>query len=132
MIRRLAYVSRPRPGLPASEISRIVQVSRANNAQTGICGVLVYTGTDFAQLIEGLSADVEDLWSRIRADVRHADVTLLLDERDVAPWFPEWRMGYLSDRELSLRFTEWRALRHGIEATGRSELRRLLAAADAM
>lgn len=132
MIRRLAYVSGPRAGLPPSEIPKIVTASRINNARIGICGVLVYTGTDFAQLIEGVPEDVEGLWRRIRTDDRHVDVTLLLDEQDTVPWFPEWRMGYLADRALAARIAEWRTLQQGIEATERGMLRRLLAEADTM
>ena len=70
MIRRLAYVSRPRPGLSVVEIPRIVSVCRARNEVEGITGVLLYTGLDFAQVIEGSWQPVVDLWERIRADER--------------------------------------------------------------
>lgn len=132
MIRRLAYVSRPRPDLPSAEIPRIVLTSRANNTRDRVTGVLVYTGTDFAQLIEGEAARVEALWQRIRADDRHLDVTPLLDETDTAPWFQDWRMGYLGDRTLARKFAEWRGLDHAIGERERSALRTLLATADAL
>lgn len=132
MIRRLAYVSRPRPDLPATEIPRIVLTSRANNARDRITGVLVYTGTDFAQLLEGERARVEALWRRIRDDDRHLDITPLLDEPDAAPWFPDWRMGYLADRGLARQLADWRALEHAIDPRERTTLRTLLAAADAL
>jgi len=132
MIRRLAYVSRPRPELPATEISRIVLASRANNARDRISGVLVYTGTDFAQLIEGDAGRVEALWRRICSDDRHLDVAPLLDETDTAPWFPEWRMGYLADRALAARFADWRGLDRTIGERERGALRNILASADAL
>ena len=71
MLRRLAYVSYPAADLPPTEVSRIIQVSRTNNQAAGITGVLVYTGTDFAQLIEGRPDAVESLWCRLQADPRH-------------------------------------------------------------
>lgn len=133
MIRRLAYVSRPQPDLPATEIPRVVVTSRANNSRDRISGVLVYTGTDFAQLIEGDQMRVDALWRRIRADERHLEITPLLDEADAAPWFPDWRMGYLADPALARKFAEWRRLGgHTIDERGRVALRTLLAAADAL
>ncbi|MEO8506214.1 MAG: BLUF domain-containing protein [Betaproteobacteria bacterium] len=131
MIRRLAYVSRPRTNLPATEIPRIIVAARANNARYGISGILVYTGTDFAQLIEGGPPAVATLWQRIGTDDRHVDMTLLLDEHDTTPWFPDWRVGYLSDRGLPDRFAEWRARGRTLPDAERITLRRLLAAADA-
>jgi hypothetical protein len=131
MIRRVAYVSRPRIDLPATEIPRIVVVSRAYNARNGITGILVYTGTDFAQLIEGRPPAVAALWQRIGADDRHVDMTLLLDEDDTTPWFPDWRVGYLTDRGLGRRFADWRARGRRLSDPERTTLRQLLAEADA-
>ena len=132
MIRRLAYVSRPRPDLPAQELSRIVVASRVNNARDHLCGVLVYTGLDFAQLIEGASAHVYALWNRIKRDDRHRDLVLLFDETAPTSWFPDWRMGYLADRKLSLPIGGWRGLDCAMDERGRLQLRRLLAAADSV
>jgi hypothetical protein len=133
MIRRLAYVSRPRADLPPAEISRIVVKSRINNARDGLCGVLVYTGTDFAQVIEGPSDRVEALWNRIKLDDRHQDVALLFDETtEEAPWFPDWRMGYLANRALTKLIGKWRDLGEVMDERGRLKLRQLLAAADSL
>ncbi len=132
MLRRLAYVSRPRPDLPVTEIPRIVAVSRANNQNSGLYGVLVYTGTDFAQLIEGDPGGVEALWKLVRADPRHLDVKKLLDEQCSSPWFSDWRMGYLPDRAHALRLSEWRTLNRAMSRDELAALRTLFAAADAL
>ena len=132
MIRRLAYVSRPRPDLPPAEISRIVVKSRINNQRDGLSGVLVYTGTDFAQLIEGPADRVEALWDRIQRDDRHQDVALLFDETEETPWYPDWRMGYLANHALTRHIAKWRNLDGAMDKRGRSRLRQLLAAADSL
>ena len=54
MIRRLVYVSRPRPNLSLVEIPRIVAVCRAHNALDGITGVLLFTG-EFTRLVAPLA-----------------------------------------------------------------------------
>ena len=131
MLRRLAYVSRPSPDLPATEVSRIIHVSRVNNAAQGITGALVYTGTDFAQLIEGRHESVEVLWRKLQADPRHHDVLAFLDEPCERAWFETWRMGYLYDESLGERIAEWRALKARLAHVERDAVRALLASADA-
>ena len=132
MIRRMAYVSRPVPELVVTEIPRIVSVARAHNARDGLTGVLVYTGADFAQLIEGPEAAVANVWARIAADERHLDISIILDETDHHPWFPDWRMGYLVNADLVRQIAVWRDLHRRIDDSDRLELRRLLAAADTL
>ena len=131
MIRRLVYVSRPRPGLPVVEIPRIVSVCRARNEIEGISGVLLYTGLDFAQVIEGPLQPVENLWARIRADDRHCDIVTLIDERALSPWFSDWRVGYPAGGTVMAQVSAWRTRAGGFDETERLKLRQLLAVVDA-
>jgi hypothetical protein len=131
MLRRLAYVSYPSPDLAAAEVSRIIHVSRVNNAARGITGVLVYTGSDFAQLIEGRHESVETLWRKVQADRRHRDIVPFLDEPTERAWFETWRMGYLYDDSLSERIAEWRTLKARLAQVERDAVRAILASADA-
>jgi hypothetical protein len=132
MFRRLAYVSRPRPNLPRTEIPRIVSVSRVRNAQDGIGGVLLFTGMDFVQLIEGEVLAVAALWSRIHADPRHRDIAALLDERADDRWFADWRVGFPSDAATINLIAAWRERECLRDDTERGQLRLLFANADAM
>jgi hypothetical protein len=131
MLRRLAYVSFPAADLAPTEIGRIVHVSRVNNAARGLTGVLVYTGSDFAQMIEGRHEAVETLWQKLRTDVRHRDLTVFLDEPTERAWFETWRMGYLYDDTLSRNIAEWRALNERMSRVQLDAVRSLMAAADA-
>lgn len=132
MIRRFIYASRPRPDLAAQEIPRIVAVSRANNERDGIGGVLLYTGEDFVQLIEGAPDRVEATWRRIRADPRHVEVVALLDERDVQAWFADWRVGYLADAAFSRTLAEWRERGRWDGPGSRQAMRLRFAGADSL
>jgi hypothetical protein len=132
MIRRLAYVSRPRPGLSVVEIPRIVSVCRARNEVEGISGVLLYTGLDFAQVIEGPPQPVENLWARIRADDRHCDIVTLIDEHALSPWFLDWRVGYPAGGTVMATVSAWRTRAGAFNETDRLKLRQLLAVVDAI
>jgi hypothetical protein len=131
MLRRLAYVSTPAPAFRAVEVGHIIEVSRANNAAAGITGVLVYTGTDFAQLIEGEADAVGRLWGKLRSDRRHTDLAVFLDEPADRVWFESWRMGYLYDEALTTQIFEWRVLQRRLDDIEIEGMRLLLASADA-
>ena len=132
MIRRLAYVSRPRPGLPLVEIPRIVGRSRVRNGLDEITGVLLFTGLEFAQVIEGSPQNVSDVWARIRADERHCDIVACLDEQSPSRNFADWRMGFPSANSLVTQIAAWREHTGPWSAVERDDMLRLFMTADAL
>ena len=93
---RLFYVSRPRPGIAAAEVHRIVGTSQVNNRRRGVTGLLVYDGQAFAQILEGQAEALEELMARIGADDRHGEIHLLQREADVNERrFGAWAMHLL-------------------------------------
>lgn len=93
---RLFYVSRPRAGISAPEVHRIVGTSQVNNRRSGVTGLLVYDGHTFAQVLEGEPAALEQLMRRIGGDDRHGRVHMLKREDDApARRFGAWAMHLL-------------------------------------
>ncbi len=90
MLVRLIYASRAAQALDAEALARLMKVSRANNADAGITGVLVYSDGVFMQLLEGGRDSVCALYNKIARDSRHHDVVLLrygeVEERRFAGW----------------------------------------------
>lgn len=132
MIRRIAYVSRPRPNLSLVEIPRIVAACRRNNALDSITGVLLFTGLEFAELIEGEPQAAEQVWTRIRQDERHGDIDILFDERGPERWFTDWRVGFPSNSVLVGRIAAWRDRAGRWDDAAREEMRAVLAEADTL
>ena len=133
MIRRIGYVSRPVPGLALAEIARIVSVSRARNNAANICGVLLFTGVDFAQVLEGPLDAVATVWQRICADARHRDLVTLFDEHALTMWFGDWRVGFPSDVATVNQIAAWRRQTPAeSDERQRTEVRTLLASVDAI
>ena len=56
--------------------------------------MLLYVRDSFIQVLEGEKEAVEALFGRIRQDVRHTDVTLLLNRPVAECVFSDWAMGY--------------------------------------
>ena len=133
MIRRIGYVSRPVPGLALVEIARIVSVCRARNNAANVLGVLLFTGLDFAQVLEGPSDAVASVWRKICADARHRDLVTLFDEHASTMWFEDWRVGFPSDIATVNQIAQWRRRTpQEWDEKRRAEVRTLLASVDAI
>jgi Sensors of blue-light using FAD len=111
----LLYVSAVAPGVGDADIKAILATAHAYNPEHGITGALLCKPRHFLQAIEGPPREVNRLFDRIRADLRHTDVQLLLfgpiEQRCFAGWamrhtpVPEGHDGVVTDflRDLSLR-----------------------------
>lgn len=76
------------------EITDILEVSRRNNAETGVSGMLLYAEGNFIQYIEGEEQEIDALFARITKDPRHRQITVLNQGGTEERQFPDWTMGY--------------------------------------
>lgn len=72
------------------------------NQDLGVTGILLYKDGDFLQLIEGEQPVVAKLFSTIKSDPRHTEITVLLANECTERLFSDWSMAFrdLSDPEL--------------------------------
>jgi hypothetical protein len=98
---RLIYASRLTSGVGANDIQDVLRVSRENNEQSGITGVLCYDPAFFLQCLEGERMKVNELYADILGDPRHRDVIILefsdIDRR----MFSSWSMAYVRLDEMT-------------------------------
>ena len=95
-----AYYSTLANGYGASCVGAIIKVARAFNAAHGITGVLLFDGERFFQYIEGEPATLDALVRRIRQDVRHKEMTILLHSPLYGGrHYPSWSMAYSDANE---------------------------------
>jgi hypothetical protein len=84
------YASRAADSVNQNELVAILKKSKANNAETGVTGVLCFSAGIFLQVLEGGRSPVSALYNKIANDPRHHDVVLLsyeeVDERRFAGW----------------------------------------------
>ncbi|MGB3737169.1 MAG: BLUF domain-containing protein [Ilumatobacter sp.] len=93
-MRRIIYCSQATTDLSPDELVALLETSRRNNERDGLSGMLLYSSQSFLQTLEGASATVERTYDRIRADTRHDNLRLLLDDESAEPLFAEWTMGF--------------------------------------
>ncbi len=90
----LVYVSAAVQPWTTAELTALLEQSRANNAQLGITGMLLYKNHQFMQALEGPPAAVRALEARIARDPRHRDVLTLIETPIRQRAFGEWAMGF--------------------------------------
>ena len=113
-LRSVLYVSESHVVFSEAEqqIASIAVTSRVNNELAGITGCLVYTGTHFAQLIEGGSSAIGALLLRLQVDSRHHRMKIVADTYRTIRACPEWSMAYSRAPHLSgmiIRIAEGKA-----------------------
>lgn len=79
--------------LTDEQISVILDVSRRNNAQLGITGMLLYRNGRFLQVLEGQRENVLALIQTIRRDPRQKAFTVLY-ESEWPRLFAQWHMDF--------------------------------------
>jgi hypothetical protein len=90
----LIYSSRAAAGTDRDALRDILAASRSRNAEVGVTGCLLYSGTAFLQVLEGDEDAVRATFARIRRDPRHTDVRVLVDEETPDRAHGDWSMGF--------------------------------------
>ncbi|MFM9429117.1 hypothetical protein RCH10_005613, partial [Variovorax sp. GrIS 2.14] len=94
MLFRLVYVSRA-VLQTGNDLPAILKWCHEVNPGLGVTGVLGFLDGVYLQYLEGEEAVVEELFARIQADIRHADVTRLEWRTLPRRAFPDWSMHLL-------------------------------------
>lgn len=77
-----------------AELGPILESAVRHNRADGITGMLLYSGGNFLQVLEGPQTQVRATYERICQDPRHRNITVLTEEEVPERQFPEWSMGY--------------------------------------
>lgn len=98
---QLVYISTSRsPGyVPEGHVRSILEVSRRNNLQNALTGLLIVGGRRFLQVLEGPSPALTETYDRISVDTRHFAIVQLTRSSVNERSFPEWAMGFDHDGE---------------------------------
>lgn len=90
----LIYISTASREFAREELLEILRVSHENNTRDNITGLLLHKERSFMQLLEGPEVAVCATYARIARDLRHQDITVLLERETEERDFPDWSMGF--------------------------------------
>jgi hypothetical protein len=92
---QLIYVSDLRDkNTGEGELVSIVESAVRHNTEDNITGMLLYSGGNFLQVLEGNKELVHKTYDRIHLDPRHKNIILLTEEEVEERHFMNWSMGY--------------------------------------
>lgn len=96
LLKSLTYTSWANPGLSPADVESILLAARTNNPLQGLSGLLIFNGTAFLQILEGVEPAIDELVEKLKRDKRHSNMSIR-DERPIdRRSFPDWAMAYLS------------------------------------
>lgn len=90
----LVYFSKAAEDLSYTDIREILEVSRRNNAQLGITGMLIFRDGLFLQILEGSEEAVRKVLAAIRDDDRNYSVRVLIEAGGQERLFADWAMAF--------------------------------------
>lgn len=93
-LRSLVYSSTATHAFSEGELDALLQQARGRNERLGVTGMLSYRSGSFVQFLEGDPRHIDALLESLRADDRHRDLTVLIDEPISERQFTNWTMGY--------------------------------------
>jgi hypothetical protein len=99
--------------LPNEDLRELVHKSAENNAALGITGLLLLSGDQFLQVLEGPARAVNQLFNRIIRDDRHHDVELIAFEQIGPKYFDDWCMHLVDLFDLSRQPRDLLAEKYG-------------------
>ncbi|MFD2163422.1 BLUF domain-containing protein [Paradesertivirga mongoliensis] len=95
-LHRIVYVSTSVDLLAEEQLEEILSVSRKNNSEKDITGILVYNDGNILQVLEGSKKDLHTLYGQISQDHRHYGCIILQDTPSETRSFADWSMGFKS------------------------------------
>lgn len=101
-MRQLLYASSSTEPAIGEALSTILVQSRRNNTANGLTGLLWTDGTRFLQVLEGESANLQNVFDRIKVDPRHRAVVVLHDRTIHTPTFGHWSMALAEDSDVRI------------------------------
>lgn len=91
-LKSLTYTSLASLDLQPGDLEAIHRSARNANALEGITGLLIFNGTHFLQIVEGMPEAIDELIERLRRDPRHNGIEIRDDRAIEERSFPNWSM----------------------------------------
>lgn len=102
---RLLYISESQiePTDAQTVAEQIISVAVHKNAEMDLTGALLFTGTHFAQILEGTPRSIEQLMSSLEKDQRHRNIRIVEQSPIADRRFPDWKMAYFGPSQFVSR-----------------------------
>jgi len=94
MLYHIAYFSTATKYFTENEITELLAISKENNKELGVTGILLFIEGCFLQVLEGEKQIVKKVFKKVKKDDRHDDVLVLFKGEKEERNFGNWSMGF--------------------------------------
>lgn len=94
MLETVVYISSASPDVTDADIEEILAACRRHNTAASVTGVLYYWDGSFIQVLEGETAQLDDILKKIKRDDRHRGIIEMYRGQIESRAFGEWAMAY--------------------------------------
>jgi len=101
-LRSIVYASSVTRQLTTAEMERLLVNARTYNQQHQITGVLLHSGFNFMQCLEGPVDAVGKVYERVRRSSQHKDIVEYMDREMSTRSFGSWNMGLAETADSEL------------------------------
>ncbi len=107
----LVYVSSATRAMSEADLLCLLEQSRNRNKRQNVTGMLLYTGGNYFQVLEGEEKDVDEIYEAIVCDERNNGHIVILKENINDRTFLKWSMGFkyltTQDKDLLEGYSEF-------------------------
>jgi len=97
MHKAICYVSTISPGIAKDEIEYLLERSKTTNNNLGITGLLLFSGGNFLQIIEGTEKVINTLWNKISIDNRHFNIIKIFEQQILKDAYLNYESDFISE-----------------------------------
>ncbi len=92
----ISYVSTANSDLNQDEVAEILEQTEIRNNNMGVNGLLIYSGGNFFEVIEGEETKIKDLFENIKEDPRHRNIMMVFEKEIDKPLFDDKEANFIS------------------------------------
>jgi len=92
----ISYVSTANRDLNQDEVAEILEQTEIRNNNEGVNGLLIYSGGNFFEVIEGEKIKIKDLFENIKEDPRHRNIMMVFEKKIDKPLFDDKEANFIS------------------------------------
>ncbi|MEI5673181.1 MULTISPECIES: BLUF domain-containing protein [unclassified Nocardioides] len=122
----LTYLSSAAHLLSSTELAELLVLWRPRNHERHITGLLLYSGGNIIQTLEGPDDEVTSTFADIARDPRHTGVIEVLRDPIEERAFPDWSMGFNDVSDVDTTdiegFNDYLLLSNGQAGPGRQQV----------
>lgn len=93
----ISYVSSADPDLPEKDVKYLLKKATEYNNSQNITGLLLYSESNFFQLLEGEKDKIVKLYSQIEKDPRHTNIIKFIEKPVSRPAYDGYICGFLKE-----------------------------------